>query len=123
MPFLERVMENFAPGFGTVQEGRTTAWVKNGCVITPEPVCNNGMNGNNGRTAGTVPMKVPFAGWFSPDLRTAWTRLAENATYAEALGRRIDATAAVRWGDTLVTRAGVGPNRSAPKYCGRRRML
>ena len=64
-----------------------------------------------------------FRGWWRPNRRTAWTRLAEGATYDAALAELLTALAGVKGGDSIVTRADADPNRPAPKHRqGGRRM-
>lgn len=72
-------------------------------------------------TTATTPA---FRGWWRPNRRTAWTKLAEGPDYATALDRLIEAVARVRGGDSVVLRACEDPNGPArPFHAGGRRRL
>ena len=75
--------------------------------------------------ATTTPAAPPaFIGWWRPNRRAAWAKLAEGASYDEALAQLLSALANVKGGDSLVTRAGTDLNRPArPYHAGGRRLL
>jgi hypothetical protein len=69
----------------------------------------------------SVAIKNRFLGWWRPDRRTPWTRLARGETNEEAWGALLDALTSVRGGESIVLRGVENPNIRRQRPEGRRR--